>query len=56
MLTTSQNLWAASHDWYVSCENGKLKVKDCYTQNGKYVENVIEWNKSFAELRNWAGY
>jgi hypothetical protein len=56
-LTEKQISWAADHDWFGSHnEDGTITIFDRYTQNGQYFEQMLVWNKSFRELRIWAGY
>jgi hypothetical protein len=57
-LTEKQIAWAKSHDWFYGTNpSGEILVLDRYTtKNGAYHEDTIVWNKSFGELRNWAGY
>lgn len=57
MLTKQQKAWARQHDWYYAERpDGKIVVFDRYTKDGVSYEDTIVWEKSFSELRNWAGY
>ena len=58
-LTTQQVRWAASHDWFVAdLGNGLIQVVDRWVnlRTGERGEDVLVWDKPFAELRDWAGY
>jgi hypothetical protein len=58
-LTKSQVRWAASHDWFVAdLGNGLIQIVDSWVniKTGERGEDVLVWDKSFAELRSWAGY
>ena len=57
-LTDRQKEWARSHDWYV-CDlaNGCILVQSRFTIHGGPLHVFdIAWKRSFAELRDWAGY
>ncbi len=57
MLTERQIKWAASHDWFVKDNgDGTIIVRDKYMFSGFLFTDEITWNKSFSELRDWAGY
>ena len=57
MLTERQIKWAASHDWFVATNlDGTIIVRDEYVLDGALFTAEIIWNKSFSELRDWAGY
>lgn len=56
-LSAAQITWAKSHDWfYATNSSGKIIVFDRYTKDDQYFEDTIVWDKSFGELRSWAGY
>jgi hypothetical protein len=55
-LTAQQILWARQHDWFLHKQGDMIVVLDRYTQHGKCHEEEIVWDKSFKELRDWAGY
>ena len=60
MLTAQQIKWAAQHDWFV-CDNGDgtITVRDTYMVmgGGPARQDTLIWeDRSFAELRSWAGY
>lgn len=62
MLNTAHIGWAKSHDWFVRDNgNGTIEVSDRWSQlhpDGKVThhEQQIHWTRSFAALRDWAGY
>ena len=57
MLTTKQIQWARSHDWFFADNgNGTIIVRDMFTLDGVYHEQLITWHGSFSALRDWAGY
>jgi hypothetical protein len=57
VLTRAQIAWAASHDWFVSdCGDGTIMVRDAWTLNGVYDEQILHFAGSFAELRDFANY
>jgi hypothetical protein len=56
-LTERQIAWAKAHDWFAGMVGECIEVVDRYTlRDGSYHETMIVWTKSFAELRNFAGY
>lgn len=56
-LSLSQIRWATEHDWFVKSNNdGTITVMERYSMNGQSFENEIIWDKSFNELREFAGY
>lgn len=57
MFTPAQIAWIKSHDWFYAVNpSGKVIVFDRYTKDGQHFEDTIVWDKSFSELRRWAGY
>jgi len=58
MLTEQQIKWASQHDWFVSRVGNTIEVVDrWFNVNTKESgEDYIVWDKSFRELRDWAGY
>jgi hypothetical protein len=56
-LTARQIEWAKTHDWfYATNPSGLIIVLDRYTKDGQSFEDTITWDRSFKELRDWAGY
>lgn len=56
-LSPAQITWAKSHDWfYATNPSGNIIVFDRYTKDGQHFEDTIIWDRSFGELRRWAGY
>lgn len=58
-LTRQQVAWAKSHDWFVGdLGNGLIQIVDRWVnvKTGERGEDLIVFDGTFAELRDWAGY
>lgn len=57
MLTPAQCQWASEHDWFVAYSGSTIIVVDRVVDaDGVCHEACLTWDKSFRELRLWAGY
>jgi len=58
-LSRQQVEWAKGHDWFVAdLGSGLIQVVDRWVNinTGDRGNDLIVWDKTFSELRDWAGY
>jgi hypothetical protein len=57
MLTRAQIAWAATHDWFVrDMGDGTIMVRDGYTLDGVYHEELVHFRGDLKALRDFANY